>query len=132
MLQTLKINAISAVVNNESGKVAYAMNLNYEGAELTLWRTAKQFASDCDRSGLGKDLSALEVKDLINGTVQAEVIKVNAGDKYHVDTTDEDGVTSTEERTYDKDSLQVLDGFLSIDMSLNARIAAAVADKFSM
>ena len=131
MLQTFKINAISDVVNHESKKTSYALNLNYEGKELTLWRTENQFIQDCKRSGLGSDLSTISVASLINGTVQADIVRVSAGDKYTVEVVNTDGETEMEEREYKSDGLQVADGFLSIDKSLNSQIAAAVAEKMA-
>jgi hypothetical protein len=131
MLQTFKINAVSAVVNPESKKTSYAINLNFEGKELTLWRTENQFEQDCKRSGLGSDLSTLSVASLINGTIQTDIIKVNAGDKYSVEVVDDNGDATIEEREYKSDGLQVVDGFLSIDKSLNSQIAAAVAEKMA-
>ena len=131
MLKQFKINAVNPVVNSETGNVAYAITVNYEGKELTIWRTEAQFKTDMQRSNVEVDWTNPNFRSLINGQVQGEIIKVKAGDKYTVEVSNPDGTTGTEEREYSQDGLQVTDGFLSFEPSLNAQIAAAVAEKMA-
>ncbi len=131
MLNTFKVTALSPVLNSVSGKTSYAINVKYEGKELALWRTEGQFRSDIKRSGFNVSLEELNINNFINGEITGDITPVKKGDKYNVEVLDENDNAIVEEREYKEDGLQVVDGFLSIALSLNAQIAMEVANSLA-
>lgn len=130
-MKSLKITAIGSIINPESNKKSFAVTVDYEGRELAVWRTEKQMNTDIKRSGIADFASEEAMNQLVGGTLSGNIVPVKAGDEFTVTTLDEKEKEVTEVRKYKSDGLNVSDGFLSFELSMNKEIANAIANKMA-